>query len=285
MFELPLWFTLTFLALIFRWFYSFLNKVLSEKKLDYNFIFIISFFISSVFFSFFIEFKDILNLKLFILGTISWIIMYFNSIIPIHILKHLSSSTMFINTRIFGSIMVFLISYFFLNETLTSNQLIGITLWILIFILLYDNKDKPKKNSNYKKGIFLLIWYIILMASWFVINKLAAQISVFWELFYFSFIPFIIFLTKTIFQKWFRIKKIKNKENVKYWALFWFLNISMIFLLFTALLLFNTTVIYKIYSFEIFIPIILSFIFYKEKITLRKIIAFILTFISIWFFL
>jgi uncharacterized membrane protein len=59
----------------------------------------------------------------------------------------------------------------------------------------------------------------------------------------------------------------------------------MIFLLFTALPLFNTTVIYKIYSFEIFIPIILSFIFYKEKLTLRKIIAFILTFVSIWFFL
>jgi uncharacterized membrane protein len=58
---------------------------------------------------------------------------------------------MFINTRIFGSIMVFIISFFLLNETLILNQVIGLTLGIIIFILLYDNKDKPKDNSNYKK--------------------------------------------------------------------------------------------------------------------------------------
>jgi drug/metabolite transporter (DMT)-like permease len=276
MFEIPLWFIYVFLAFIFRWFYSFLNKVLSEKNLDYNSIFIISFFI---------ELKDILNIKLFILGTLSWIIMYFNSIIPIKILKNLSSSTMFINTRIFGTIIVFILSFFIFKETLSTNQLIWIVLGIIIFVLLYDNKDKPKLNSDYKKWIFFLFLYIILMATGFIINKLTSEISVFWALFYFSVIPLIIFLFKSVLTKKFIINDFKNKEKIKYWLLFGSLNISMIYFLFSALPLFNTTVIYKIYSFEIFIPIILSVFIYKEKITTKKLIAFILTFISIWFFL
>ena len=60
--------------------------------------------------------------------------------------------------------------------------------------------------------------------------------------------------------------------------------ISLSFL-FQAYLLQNVALVYKIFSFELFIPIILSIIFYKEKITTRKVLAFIGTIITIIFFL
>ena len=47
----------------------------------------------------------------------------------------------------------------------------------------------------------------------------------------------------------------------------------------------NVAIVYKIISYSLFIPIILSIIFYKEKVTPKKMIAFLLTILSIALFL
>ncbi|MCD5380450.1 hypothetical protein LR004_00850, partial [Candidatus Gracilibacteria bacterium] len=47
----------------------------------------------------------------------------------------------------------------------------------------------------------------------------------------------------------------------------------------------DLAIVYKILSYSLFIPIILSVIVYKEKIGIRQIIAFILTVISILLFI
>jgi uncharacterized membrane protein len=46
----------------------------------------------------------------------------------------------------------------------------------------------------------------------------------------------------------------------------------------------DVAIVYKIISYSLFIPIILSVIFYKEKITVKKWVAFLLTIVSILLF-
>jgi uncharacterized protein (DUF486 family) len=47
----------------------------------------------------------------------------------------------------------------------------------------------------------------------------------------------------------------------------------------------DIAIVYKIVSYSLFLPIIFSITYYKEPLTPKKIIAFILTVVSIWLFI
>ena len=71
------------------------------------------------------------------------------------------------------------------------------------------------------------------------------------------------------------------KLNILHALLFFF----YIYFLFNTYYLADLGIAYKIQSYSIFIPIFLSIIIYDEKINTKKLVAFLLTILSLWFFI
>ena len=202
-------------------------------------------------------------------------------------LKYLGSSTYFINYRIFSLILLLIFGIVFFSEKITINDYFGIFIGFLVFYLLLEKKEKEESLKNLKRGIVFLFLGVILISGLQGLSKYASInfYNILLIIFYegiFGF--FILFFSKRKNLK----KTIKNFPNKKY-TLFLLIsgimNILSIYFNFLAYVEGNLAVVYKIISYSIFITIFLSMIFYKEKINLRKIIAFILTIVSIWFFL
>ena len=152
---------------------------------------------------------------------------------------------------------------------------------------MLEKKEKKESLKNLKRGIIFLFLGVILISGLQGLSKYASInfYNILLIIFYEGIFGFFILF----FSKRKNLKKIiKNFPNKKY-TLFLLIsgimNILSIYFNFLAYVEGNLAVVYKIISYSIFITIFLSMIFYKEKINLRKIIAFILTIVSIWFFL
>ena len=285
MFEFPLWFIYVFIALILRGFLSFIMKVISYNNLERSKIFFFGSFLSISILFFFIDFNQILNFELIMLGLLAGLLIYLNQILTINALNHISTSLMFVNNRIFSSIFILIIGYLIFEESLTIFQFIGFVFGIFVFILLFDKTDKPKNKSNVKKGVCFLFLSIIVFTIVNLVNKLGSVINFEMYLFYFILGLLIFNSVEIIYKKNLFNKQDYNKKLFLCILAYGFCMVSLNYFFFKALTLYSFAIVYKVFSFEIFIPIILSVIFYKEKITLRKIIAFVLTISSIWFFL
>ena len=286
--EIPLWFIFAIVALIFRGLGSFCLKVISHKDLDSNFIFLVQMFLATFLLSFFIDYKnlDVLidSYILLYTGAVG-LLLFFHKKISILVLKDVSSSMVFISSRIFPTLLLLVFSMFIFQEFLSSKEIIGILVGILTFVFLYDNKDIAKESSDFKRGIVNLGLLVFTGAFLIVMIKLAVQIDVILSLFLYSVFCFLFFLIEAIFKNSIAFKKINNSTNSFYGLLLAICFCVANYFLFKALQIANTAVVYKIFSYEIFIPIVLSILFFDEKVTFRKIIAFILTVLSLFFFL
>ena len=285
MFEFPLWFIYIFIALILRGFLSFIMKVISYNNLERTKIFFFGSILSIIILCFLIDFNELLNFKIFILGIIGGLLFYSQQITAIKTLNNISTSAMFVNTRIFSSIFILILGYLIFGESLTIFQFIGFIFGIFVFILFFDKTDKPKTKSDIKKGIYFLFLTIIIYTVINLVSKYGSTIDVKTYLFYFLFGILVFNLIEMIYKKNLFNKRDYNKNLFLCILIYGFCMVSFNYFFFKSLTMYNLAVLYKIFSFEIFIPIILSIIIYKEKITLRKIAAFILTIFSIWFFL
>lgn len=288
MLEIPLWFIFASLAAFVRGSNSFLVKVISHKDLDSSTIFLIQMFIASIILVFYIDFDTfhiLYTTPILIYTFLIGLLLFFHKKLSVLTLKDVSSSIMFISTRIFPAIFLLFISIFLFYENLKTFELIGLLLGIITFIFLYDPTDTAKKNSNFKRGIKYLSLNIITGTLLIVFIKYAISINVLYTLFLYSSFCFLFFYLEGLYKRKIYFQNIKNKQNMLYGFLFALFFIISNYFLFLALNLANTAVVYKIFSYEIFIPIILSIIFYKEKITIRKLIAIILTVVSLLFFI
>ena len=158
----------------------------------------------------------------------------------------------------------------------------------MVFYLLHDKDgDIAKEKKDFSKGIKLLFIGIICISMVQTLSKFSAvgDLNIFSIMFFQGVFGILLIL-------FFNRKKIKENlkmiPNIKDHLLFvgaGFLNFLSISFVFLAFIEGSLSIVYKIISYSIFIPILLSVIFYKEKITIRKTFAFALTIISLWFFL
>lgn len=199
-------------------------------------------------------------------------------------LKYVDSSTYFINYRIFSSILLIIFGQTLFWEVITTKEYIWIWLGFIIFYLLLEKKNKKESNFDFKKWMrYIFIWVILIS----IIQLMSKSFVVSWEdilsLFIVQWITWVIYM----------ILKTNKKETIRYinWkkeALFlvinWILFYSAAYFNVHALGQGDVAIVYKIISYSLFIPIILSIIFYKEKVTFKKLLAFVLTIASIWLF-
>ncbi len=286
------WFILSLIVTLIAGITAFINKIIVEEEYDRN-ISILTFFITIFCISVWIlMLSDTEQISLLILwyGLLWGIADYIFMKCRFIALSGISSSLFFVNYRLFSSAILLLVWILIFWDQITAWEYIGFFVWFLVFWLLFE--AEKVKNLDYKKGmIFLLICIvmIVFLQSWFkFIGKEVHNMINFWFHFSILLIPYSI--------TWFILTYIKNhrkidfsgkniKKNIIINICHGILWMSYILYLMKAYFLADLWIVYKIHSYSLFIPIFLSMIFYHEKLTYKKIIAFILTMISLWFFL
>jgi len=286
------WLIYTLIVLILAWLLAFFNKVIVEEKYDRNlsiFIFFVTVFFISLFWL-------LLSWGWEISWWIIWywvvwaIIDYFFLKARFMALDWVSSSVFFINYRLFSSSALLLIGVFIFGDAITLNELIWFLTGFIIFGLLFE-KQKTK-NLNYRKwllGLAICIVTITLLHVWlkFIGSIVVASndILFYLSMLYVSYSAMWIPITYFAHRESINLKQNNIKSIVWINVLQWFIWIFYTGFLLQTYWLANIGIIYKILSYSIFIPIIWSIIFYHEKLNTKKIIAFILTMISLWFFI
>jgi len=218
------------------------------------------------------------------------VIWIFDSIIPIWVLttfKYLEISFALIFMRIISSIVILFIWMKILWDNLNIANIIGFIMWIIAIYLLSWFKFS-KKYKIHKKWIIALIittLAIIWSHSYFKYVVFNINIDNFMIL---KFLVSFIFIVLYMFIRW-KFSEF-NKNQIKLvWplALFTWIIFTAQFLYFLPNIYLNwpLSLSYKMLSYSLVVPIILSIIFYNDKITKRKIIAFILTLISLGLFI
>lgn len=231
-----------------------------------------------------IEFNMQILLYALLTNTIYVIIMKFR----LKSLEYLDSSSYFINYRIFSSILLLMFGQVFFWEYISINEYWGILIGFIIFYLLLEKKYKKESDKKLYKG-FLYLWIGIIWVSliWIIQKNFTLLDLDFASYIFFS---WIIWSIVTLLLKWkkdsiWNILQVKKTKNIIFLWICWIIfPIWMFFNLNAVAQWGDVAIVYKIISYSLFIPIILSTIFYKEKITFKKLLAFILTIASIWLF-
>lgn len=202
-------------------------------------------------------------------------------------LRTLTSSAFFINYRIFSSMLLLVAGQMVFSEEISRNEYIGVWLWFIICYLLFDTQRAKTEKKDFLKWYMFLVLAVVLISSIWLLNKWFLQYSdnVSAYIFYSGVFGMLI----TLLLKWKDTMKevlvIKNKKDAQF---FFLAALSLVIANYTNMLAllsgWDIAIVYKIISYSLFVPIILSMIFYKEKLTLKKAIAFILTIISILLF-
>jgi len=202
-------------------------------------------------------------------------------------LRYLSSSTYFINYRIASSLWLLIVGVIFFSESISWKELLWIIIWFFVFYLLIEKKSQSESFHDLQKWFwYLLLWSIAVtwvqaVAKNFALSDLDIFTLVLWQWIFGTLFVLVLKWKETY-------KNVLQVADYKQWL---FLLISgIIFGSATicnnyALIGWDLAIVYKIISYSLFIPIILSIIFYAEQVTWKKLLAFWLTFVSIFLFI
>ncbi len=285
------WFILTLVLTFIAGIASFINKIIVEEKYDRN-IAVLTFFLSVLFFSLWIFlFTESSKVSYTVIWywVVWWIVDYIFMKCRFIALSGISSSLFFVNYRLFSSSALLIVGILLFGDTVTLNEYIGFFIGLIVFGLLFE-KEKMKKE-NYKTGLVFLgicIVMIVFLQSWLkIIADVVQSMENFWFYFATLLIPYALvwsFLTYFKNRKQIDFRQGNIGKNIAINICNGILWTLCMFYLMNAYLLADLGIVYKIYSYSLFIPIVLSIFIYAEKITPKKIIAFLLTIVSLWFF-
>ena len=198
-------------------------------------------------------------------------------------LKHIDSSIYFPIYKVLAWMIVTFMWFFIFKENLSHWELLWIIIWMFLPLILITKKENSVQK-NLKQGVILaIIWAIfgaitISFGKILVINNLSpiAYVAIGW-------IIGGVLSLKLGQEQLKNVIKISH-NRIKRYALIGglFLFLSM----YTRInaLKGNIAIAYTINSFSILIPIILSVIFYQEKLDIKKTIVILLSIVSIVLF-
>ncbi len=280
-----MWFLYAILATICGGIYSFAHKVAAEKNYSSSKITMYNLFYGSLFAIIFIifNFEGFDNLLLLcgfaIMNTIFYIL---TLITRIDALRVISTNIFYPFYRILGSLLALLVGFIFFNETISPIQGIGIILGMSVILLLLE-KNGNTKQKNFKLGIFLLLIGTIFLTFATSINKIVANLGLGIYMYIFLANIFGTFNCYYLSQKEKKNKKNFNNKNIHLVGfLTGLVQIGSYAFSLLALKEGSLGIFTVIYSFSIVVPIVLSVFIYSEKMNLKKIIALILTIVSIY---
>ena len=284
-----MWFIYSLLGLLSLWMTDFIKKAMLKKWWDkevfillsgvfYLIILLINYYFASDFII-----NDTLIQSVFVIG-------FFDFLTPVWLLtalKYIDTSLAFISIRITASFLVLYIWTQILWDNLSLYNIIWFFVWVIaIFFLSWFNfKDKHKIHKKWILAVIIAIIWVTWAHSYFkyVVNDINIASYTFFKM-VISCLFIILYMTLRKKFKNFNIKEIKKIifYTILSCSIF---TIYYLYLMPNIYMLWPLSLWYKFLSYSIIVPIILSTILYKEKITTMKIFAFILTIISIGLFL
>lgn len=287
---IPNWLIFALVSAFFSGMNNFFKKVSAHNKNDANLVVfyfnLFSFIFSGIFM--FIFFREIiLNWTFWFIIVIVAILNVVNIKFKILSLKKIDTSIHFVVTRFSIVIILSIFGSILFDELVTLKEWVGILVGFLVFYLLIDIKGTNTSKENLVTGLLYTL-VVVICVSLISISK--KYILIFdYDMFAYLFFVFLISFFISMFMNNGNFKSkllFRNKDNV---ILFTFLQASFNLLAqifgFFALETGKITIISKVSSYSIFIPILLSIIIYKEKITFKRVIALFLTVMSLWFFI
>lgn len=276
-------------GLVLLWIWDFIKKIVISKWWDKD-LFLFICFVLYVFFMWInfallwnynftdIEIKG--SLFIWLLDTITplWVMAAF---------KYLEISFALVFIRIISSIWLLFVWMTLMWDNLSSANLIWFFMWVIAIFLLSGFKFwSNTKISN--KWIIAAVWSsiaIILSHTYF--KWIVADINVDNFMFLKFTISFLFLILYMIIRNKFEIVSKEQVIKVMPLAVLTVIMFLFQFLYFlpNMYLTWPLSLSYKILSYSLIVPIILSIIFYKDKITKRKVVAFVLTLISLGLFI
>ncbi len=290
---MELWFFYAIIGSLSIGINGYLVKLLADKKVDGAILTFLQGMAYLVFWSFgilvggedFFDSKESLPL---ILSIVIACVIFFNLRLRIRALAYLSSSEYYIGYRISMTLGLVIIGIIFLGESITSSQLFWLMLWSVAILFLFEEDIKLRTSRNWGRSLLFLFGSVIAGICIQVIGKMqwlsSLPISV--MLFYQG-------MTMLFITGLFDVSALRNffgtsKESIVSILLIGipatiFVYISAVFNLLTYNAGWNVSVVTKIYAYSLFVPIFLSVIFSWEKVTYKKVIAFFLTVMSLYY--
>lgn len=199
----------------------------------------------------------------------------------IEALRHLPASITFPLTRL-SLVLVILVSVIYFDEQLSTQQWLGILLGFGVVLLMakeVTHNSSPHGNTRY--GLFFVAVCILCGAIASISSKLAAistNTAGFMALTYLLATIFSLLINK----RWPGKTAINKKGAILLGILMGILNFFGFYAFLTALASGPLSSIALITSMHFIIAIILSVMIYHEKFTLRRIMALVLTFITVF---
>lgn len=275
-----------FLAL---WLWDFIKKMVVSKGWNKEVFLILSFILYIIIFGInvLINWNYQFESNLLQSALIIWILDFCISLWMLTALKYLEVSFAFISIRLVTSFLILFIWIYILWDILNIYNIIWFALWIIaIFLLSWFNFfERHKIHKKWLLAMIITIISITLSNSYFKYIVWSINIDNFMLIK--TFVSFLcIILYMTVRKKFNNFNKIQIQKIAPYLIITSLLSVTF-YLIFlpNMYLLWPLSLWYKILSYSLIIPLILSIIIFKEKVNTVKIIAFILTFISIFLFI
>ena len=283
-----IWYTYCIAWLVILWLWDYIKKLITLKKYDKDVFLSTCFMLYILFFliNFLIVWDKNITQKEILISIPAGV---FDFMIPMWILaalKYADSSLSFVSIRLITSFTLLAAWAWYFGDNLNVFNLFGFVLWVIaIFMLSWF--QLWKKYEIHKKGF----WWIIIAIIWITLGNSYFKYFVDnVDIPSFMFIKFtitgiLVFLYLTLRKRWWNYN-IKTVRSILPYALL----TTILFLLQFGYIfpkiysLWPLSISYKILSYSLAVPIVLSIIFHNEKLTKKRIIAFSLTAISLLFF-
>ena len=211
-----MWFVYSILTCISVGLYAFSTKVQAESKYN-DFYFYFFMYLTFLMLFPYLIFKKVnfFDLEIILLSIVFVLFYFFILKTRFICLKHLGSSTYFINYRIFSSVLLLIFGIIFFSEKITINDYFGIFIGFIVFYLLLEKKDKKESFKDFEKGIIFLFLGVFLISGLQSLSKYASinSLNIYLILFYEGIFGFCILF----FSKRKKLRQlIKNFPNKKY---------------------------------------------------------------------
>jgi drug/metabolite transporter (DMT)-like permease len=274
----------TFIALFAFGLQTFLYKVSAARKCNTaltTLSFMITVSILSLFFWVYTK-QPLGNIKyLIIFAIINAIFFLITTATRINALKYIPTNISYPIIRV-STIFVVAFSLFYFKDNLSYYQFAGILAAILVVFILYKN-DKEDKIKNFKTGLLLTIIAMFASALTTIIQKFASLNTNKLAFITSSYIIniFLVLMLKKQIERQNNSKKGKKKDA---WLIGLFIGIFNFIGFFFILQAYSKgplSIAAPLHDLNFVIAIILASIFYKEKMTKRRIAGIILSIISV----
>lgn len=282
------WYSYCLLGLCVLWWADYIKKVITWWWYDKDVFLLLCFMLYIILFgsNMIIFWDNNINLESFLIAVPAG---FFDFMIPVGMLaalKYADSSLVLVTIRMITSFALLVIGAWFFWDKLHVMNIIWFLLGVFAIYLLsgYEYRKQHKISKKWIIWMSLCIIWVILSYSYFKYFVDNVDIENFM---FFKFLTTWILVCIYFSLRW----KWKNFTVIKIKQVLWYALLTAVLVLsqFNYILpkmfsLWPLSISYKILSYSLAIPILLSILFHWEQLTKKRIIAFSLTAISLLFF-